>query len=166
VDEVYLGRRQKFITVADDLESAAPVFGGERKQDALDASKAHGTVEKAWRPFRLDFGTRSIPERNTKTNIRYVTENKPNINAKRGVCYSVESDLWHGLMRSSELRIFPRGTTFSCASERTSSNPQGETGAQAVFGLKPALRLDCTVLTSTFHLAINVHVMENGSMRH
>jgi hypothetical protein len=25
VDEVYLGERQKFITVADDLESAAPV---------------------------------------------------------------------------------------------------------------------------------------------
>jgi hypothetical protein len=32
----------------------------------LDACKARGTAEKAWWPFGLDFGTRSIPERNTK----------------------------------------------------------------------------------------------------
>jgi hypothetical protein len=43
VDEVYFGKQQKFITVADDLESAAPLwFGGERKPDTLDGCQAAG----------------------------------------------------------------------------------------------------------------------------
>jgi hypothetical protein len=71
VDEVLPGRQQNFITVADDLELGAPFWsGGERKQDALDACKARWTAEKAGWLFELDFGTRSIPERNTKNKYK------------------------------------------------------------------------------------------------
>lgn len=68
-------------------------------------------------------------------------------------------------MPSSELQIFPGASLFPPAFELTLLDPQGEAGVQALFALKPALRLDCTVLTSMLHLARNVHVMENGSMR-
>jgi transposase len=37
VDEIYLGKKQKFLTVVSNLDSAEPVwFGRERKQETLD----------------------------------------------------------------------------------------------------------------------------------
>jgi hypothetical protein len=69
-------------------------------------------------------------------------------------------------MPGSELQILPRAPLFPPAFERALLNLHGEPGVQAVFALKPALRLDCSVLTSTFHLAVDVHAMENDSIGH
>jgi transposase len=65
VDEIYLGKQQKFLTVVSNLETAEPLwFGQERKQDTLDeffrsqvTSRQRRGIEAAcvdmWKPFRL-----------------------------------------------------------------------------------------------------------------
>lgn len=65
VDEIYLGKRKKFITVVSNLQTAEPVwFGEERKKETLDSFfQQHlsvfqrGEIEVAcidmWKPFRL-----------------------------------------------------------------------------------------------------------------
>src|SRR5438094_1739994 len=65
VDEIYLGKKQKFVTVVSNLESREPLwFGGERKKETLDEffrtqlsrKQRHG-IEAAcldmWEPYRL-----------------------------------------------------------------------------------------------------------------
>jgi len=65
VDEIYLGKKQKFVTVVSNLESQEPLwFGGERKQETLDeffrtqlSRKQRQGIEAAcldmWEPYRL-----------------------------------------------------------------------------------------------------------------
>jgi transposase len=65
VDEIYLGKKQKFLTVVCNLETAEPLwFGRERKRETLDgfftaelsASQRRGIQAACvdmWRPFRL-----------------------------------------------------------------------------------------------------------------
>jgi transposase len=63
VDEIYLGKKRKFITVVCDLETAEPLwFGAERKEETLDryfreelSAMQRGRIEAAcvdmWEPF-------------------------------------------------------------------------------------------------------------------
>ena len=65
VDEIYLGKKTKFVTVVSNLESGEPVwFGRERKKDTLDEffrSQLSGRQRRnvmaacvdMWEPFRL-----------------------------------------------------------------------------------------------------------------
>jgi transposase len=65
IDELYLGKKQKFVTVVSNLESQEPVwFGEERKKETLDeffrtqlSRKQQGRIEAAcldmWEPYRL-----------------------------------------------------------------------------------------------------------------
>lgn len=65
VDEIYLGKKQKFVTVVSNLDTAEPVwFGAERKKETLDSffreqlsPKQRAGLEAAcldmWKPFRL-----------------------------------------------------------------------------------------------------------------
>jgi len=65
VDEIYLGKKRKFITVVSNLETGEPVwFGAERKKETLDSffqqqlsAFQRGRIQVAcvdmWRPFRL-----------------------------------------------------------------------------------------------------------------
>jgi transposase len=63
VDEIYLGKSQKFLTVVSDLETGEPLwFGRERKKETLDeffrnelSALRRGRIEAAcvdmWEPF-------------------------------------------------------------------------------------------------------------------
>ena len=65
VDEMFLGKTQKFITVVSNLETSEPLwFGKERKKETLDgffrqelSTRQRGRIEAAcvdmWEPFRL-----------------------------------------------------------------------------------------------------------------
>ena len=65
VDEIYLGKKQKFVTVVSNLESREPLwFGEERKKETLDeffrtqlSRKQRPGIEAAcldmWEPYRL-----------------------------------------------------------------------------------------------------------------
>ena len=65
IDELYLGKKQKFVTVVSNLESQEPLwFGEERKKETLDeffrtqlSRKQRGRIEAAcldmWEPYRL-----------------------------------------------------------------------------------------------------------------
>jgi len=65
IDELYLGKKQKFVTVESNLESQEPLwFGEERKKETLDeffrtqlSRKQRGRIEAAcldmWEPYRL-----------------------------------------------------------------------------------------------------------------
>ena len=65
VDEIYLGKKQKFVTVVSNLESQEPLwFGEERKKETLDeffrgqlSRKQRAGIEAAcldmWEPYRL-----------------------------------------------------------------------------------------------------------------
>ena len=65
IDELYLGKKQKFVTVVSNLESQEPLwFGEERKKGTLDeffrsqlSRKQRGRIEAAcldmWEPYRL-----------------------------------------------------------------------------------------------------------------
>ena len=65
VDEIYLGKKQKFITVVSNLDSGEPVwFGRERKKETLDAfyqqelsagqrMRITAACVDMWEPFRL-----------------------------------------------------------------------------------------------------------------
>jgi transposase len=65
IDELYLGKKQKFVTVVSNLESQEPLwFGEERKRETLDeffrtqlSRKQRGRIEAAcldmWEPYRL-----------------------------------------------------------------------------------------------------------------
>lgn len=65
VDEIYLGKKQKFLTVVSNLETGEPLwFGRERKKETLDEffdrelnARQRRGVEAAcvdmWKPFRL-----------------------------------------------------------------------------------------------------------------
>ena len=70
VDEIFMGKKQKFITVVSNLETAEPVwFGAERKKETLDEFFAkqlspfqRGAVQAAcvdmWEPFRQSIAQR------------------------------------------------------------------------------------------------------------
>lgn len=65
VDEIHIGKKQKFLTVTCNLETGEPLwFGQERKKETLDAffknelsARQRGAIEAAcvdmWEPFRL-----------------------------------------------------------------------------------------------------------------
>ena len=65
VDEIYLGKKQKFLTVVSNLETSEPLwFGRERKKETLDeffqtelSARQRRGIEAAcvdmWEPFRL-----------------------------------------------------------------------------------------------------------------
>jgi transposase len=65
VDEIYLGKKQKFITVVSNLDSTEPVwFGRERKKETLDgffqgelSARQRMRITAAcvdmWKPYRL-----------------------------------------------------------------------------------------------------------------
>jgi transposase len=65
VDEIFLGRKQKFVSVVSNLESGEPLwFGAERKKETLDEffrtqlsalqrSKLRGACVDMWEPYRL-----------------------------------------------------------------------------------------------------------------
>lgn len=65
VDEIHLGKKQKFLTVVSNLETAEPLwFGRERKKETLDeffeqemSARQRGGIEAAcvdmWEPYRL-----------------------------------------------------------------------------------------------------------------
>ena len=65
VDEIYLGKKQKFLTVVCNLETAEPLwFGRERKKETLDSffekelsqtqrRKLEAACVDMWEPFRL-----------------------------------------------------------------------------------------------------------------
>jgi transposase len=65
IDELYLGKKQKFVTVVSNLESQEPLwFGEERKKETLDgffrtqlSPKQRERIEAAcldmWKPYRL-----------------------------------------------------------------------------------------------------------------
>ena len=65
VDEIHLGKKQKFLTVVSNLETGEPLwFGGERKKETLDeffaqelSVRQRRRIEAAcvdmWKPFRL-----------------------------------------------------------------------------------------------------------------
>ena len=65
IDELYLGKKQKFVTVVSNLESREPLwFGEERKKETLDeffrtqlSPKQRERIEAAcldmWKPYRL-----------------------------------------------------------------------------------------------------------------
>ena len=64
VDEIYLGKKQKFLTVVTNLETGEPLwFGGERKKETLDEffekqlsvfqrSAIRAACVDMWEPFR------------------------------------------------------------------------------------------------------------------
>ena len=68
VDEIYLGKKQKFVTVVSNLDSGEPLwFGRERKQDTLDRffqeelsrgqrMRITAACVDMWEPFRLSIG--------------------------------------------------------------------------------------------------------------
>ena len=65
VDEIHLGKKQKFLTVVSNLETGEPLwFGAERKKDTLDnffseelSQRQRRRIEAAcvdmWEPYRL-----------------------------------------------------------------------------------------------------------------
>jgi hypothetical protein len=65
VDEIHLGKQQKFLTVVSNLETGEPLwFGRERKKETLDeffgsqlSRRQRGQIEAAcvdmWKPFRM-----------------------------------------------------------------------------------------------------------------
>ena len=65
IDELYLGKKQRFVTVVSNLETQEPLwFGGGRKKETLDeffrtrlSRKQRGRIEAAcldmWEPYRL-----------------------------------------------------------------------------------------------------------------
>ena len=65
VDEIYLGKKRKFITVVSNLETSEPLwFGAERKKETLDRffeeelsgrqrSRIQAACVDMWEPFRL-----------------------------------------------------------------------------------------------------------------
>jgi len=65
VDEIYLGKKQKFITVVSNLESGEPLwFGRERKKETLDEffqtelsagqrMRISAACVDMWEPFRM-----------------------------------------------------------------------------------------------------------------
>jgi transposase len=65
VDEIHLGKKQKFITVVSNLESGEPVwFGQERKKETLDEffrtelsagqrMRISAACVDMWEPYRL-----------------------------------------------------------------------------------------------------------------
>jgi transposase len=73
VDEIFVGKKQKFITVVSNLKTAEPLwFGAERKKETLDEFFAHqlspfqrGAVQAAcvdmWEPFRQSI-TQWLPQ--------------------------------------------------------------------------------------------------------
>jgi transposase len=75
VDEIFLGTRDKFLTVASDLETGEPLCGLERKQETVDRFFAEALplarrrVIRAvcvdmWEPFRLSL-QQHLPHANT-----------------------------------------------------------------------------------------------------
>jgi transposase len=83
VDEIYLGKKQKFLTVVTNLETGEPLwFGGERKKETLDEffekhlsafqrSAIRAACVDKWEPFRQSLGSGSRSAGSSMTSFTF-----------------------------------------------------------------------------------------------
>jgi transposase len=137
VDEIYLGKKQKFLTVVCNLETAEPLwFGRERKKEILDgffepewSARQRRSIEAVcvdmWEPYGLS-----------------IEQWAPN----GRIVYDQFHIMQHANLAIEEVRwaeFFPQGRAVAQPGERetlVAAEPLGESHRRQTSGMEPAVR--------------------------
>jgi transposase len=125
VDEIHLGKKQKFITVVSNLESGEPVwFGRERKKETLDEffqtelsvgqrSRISAACVDMWEPFRLSIEQRAPGCRIVYDKFHIMQHANQAIDEVRRAEFFRKGGQWRGLVKGKRWLLLTRWINLS-----------------------------------------------------
>jgi len=125
VDEIHLGKKQKFITVVSNLESGEPVwFGRERKKETLDeffqAELSMGQRRRIsaacvdmWEPFRLSIEQWAPQCRIVYDKFHIMQHANQAIDEVRRAEFFRKAGSWRGLVKGKRWLLLTRWVNLS-----------------------------------------------------
>jgi transposase len=125
VDEIHLGKKQKFITVVSNLESGEPVwFGRERKKETLDEffqielsvgqrSRISAACVDMWEPFRLSIEQWAPQCRIVYDKFHIMQHANRAIDEVRRAEFFRKGGQWRGLVKGKRWLLLTRWVNLS-----------------------------------------------------
>ena len=125
VDEIHLGKKQKFITVVSNLESGEPVwFGRERKKETLDEffqtelrvgqrRRISAACVDMWEPFRLSIEQWAPQCRIVYDKFHIMQHANQAIDEVRRAEFFRKGGLWRGLVKGKRWLLLTRWINLS-----------------------------------------------------
>ena len=125
VDEIHLGKRQKFITVVSNLESGEPVwFGRERKKETLDEffqtelsagqrMRISAVCVDMWEPFRLSIEQWAPRCRIVYDKFHIMQHANQAIDEVRRAEFFRKGGQWRGLVKGKRWLLLTRWVNLS-----------------------------------------------------
>jgi transposase len=125
VDEIHLGKRQKFITVVSNLESGEPVwFGRERKKETLDEffqtelsagqrMRISAACVDMWEPFRLSMEQWAPRCRIVYDKFHIMQHANQAIDEVRRAEFFRKGGQWRGLVKGKRWLLLTRWVNLS-----------------------------------------------------
>jgi transposase len=125
VDEIHLGKRQKFITVVSNLESGEPVwFGRERKKETLDGffqtelsagqrMRISAACVDMWEPFRLSIEQWAPRCRIVYDKFHIMLHANQAIDEVRRAEFFRKGGQWRGLVKGKRWLLLTRWVNLS-----------------------------------------------------
>jgi len=125
VDEIHLGKRQKFITVVSNLESGEPVwFGRERKKETLDGffqaelsagqrMRISAACVDMWEPFRLSIEQWAPRCRIVYDKFHIMLHANQAIDEVRRAEFFRKGGQWRGLVKGKRWLLLTRWVSLS-----------------------------------------------------
>jgi len=125
VDEIHLGKRQKFITVVSNLESGEPVwFGRERKKETLDEffqtelstgqrMRISAACVDMWEPFRLSIEQWAPRCRIVYDKFHIMQHANQAIDEVRRAEFFRKGGQWRGLVKGKRWLLLTRWVNLS-----------------------------------------------------
>jgi transposase len=125
VDEIHLGKRQKFITVVSNLESGEPVwFGRERKKETLDGffqtelsagqrMRISAACVDMWEPFRLSIEQWAPRCRIVYDKFHIMQHANQAIDEVRRAEFFRKGGQWRGLVKGKRWLLLTRWVNLS-----------------------------------------------------
>ena len=125
VDEIHLGKRQKFITVVSNLESGEPVwFGRERKKETLDGffqtelsagqrMRISAACVDMWEPFRLSMEQWAPRCRIVYDKFHIMQHANQAIDEVRRAEFFRKGGQWRGLVKGKRWLLLTRWVNLS-----------------------------------------------------
>lgn len=130
VDEIHLGKKQKFLTVVSNLETCEPLwFGQERKKETLDeffpgelSSRQRARIEAAcvdmWEPYRLSIEQWTPNCRIVYDKFHVMQHANAAVDEVRRAEFFRKGGRWRGLVKGKRWLLLTRWVNLSSGKRR------------------------------------------------
>jgi transposase len=130
VDEIHLGKKQKFLTVVSNLETCEPLwFGRERKKETLDeffqgelSSRQRARIEAAcvdmWEPYRLSIEQWAPNCRIVYDKFHVMQHANAAVDEVRRAEFFRKGGRWRGLVKGKRWLLLTRWVNLSSGKRR------------------------------------------------